>query len=316
MTQTLGTMRHLDPRDLWPEEADFTRWMAWEEGVDLLGDAVGMKLVCVGLEFPAGQFRADIVCYDESNLDHTQTVVIENQLGPSDHDHLGKTLTYSAELEADACIWVATRFEEEHLHAVHALNYPEDRVVDYFCVKLSVAQIDDSAPAPRFDTLVGPSSWRPWEGEKTRAETDETIRERFWEVLDEELARRGLNETIVGKNLSYRRFDIGFPGVAIYLNRDSEGARAGLRIYRMQRGIQTGEEYYRRLQSERRTIEREIDEPVTWRRPNDRLNAVELSTESHVDDKSKWEGEVDWMIQSIEKLENVLRPRLGTPLTR
>ena len=196
------------------------------------------------------------------------------------------------------------------------MNYPEDRLVDYFCVKLSVAQIDDSAPAPRFDTLVGPSSWRHWKGEKTRAETDEIIRERFWELLDEELVSRGLNTTIQGKDLSYRRFDIGFPGVSIYLNRGSEGTRAGLRIYRMRRGVQTGLEYYRRLQKERRTIEHLIGEPVTWRRPNDRLNAVELSTESHIEDESKWKDEVTWMIDKIETLSEVLLPRLGAPLTQ
>lgn len=317
MTRTLGTMRRVNPRDIWPdEEADFTPWMADEEGVSLLGDTLGMRLICTGVEVPAGQYRADIVCYDDSDVGHQQTVVIENQLRRSDHEHLGKLLTYGAVLGADVCVWIATQFTQEHRHAVDALNYPEDRLVDYYCVKLTVSQIDDSAPAPRFDPLVGPERWSPWEAGTAPAGMDDLNRERFWALLDERLARKGLSETIPGKNLSYRRYDIGFRGVSISLDRDSESTKVGLRIYRTRRGVDTESWLYSRLQKDRSAIDHELGEPVQWQRPSLHRSAIELTTPSHIHDESMWEREVGWMISRIEIIRQVLLPRLEATTSR
>ena len=316
MSQTLGTMRRVKPKDVWTNEEEFSRWLAFEEGMSILSEAVGLELGGTGVEVDAGQYRADVVGYDFSDADHSRTVVVENQLNPSDHRHLGQLVTYCAMLEADVGVWIAKRFSDEHLQAVYLLNYPEDRLVDYYCVQLSVSRIDDSPPAPHFVTLEGPEGWRPREGKAARARTDEGVREKFWSLLDEKLANQGMSQTIPGRNVGYRRFDIGFPGVSIYLDRDRVWNRVGLRIYRTHRGVSTGWEFYRRLQSERSAIGREIGEPVAWRRPNDRLNAVEVSAESHLHDESKWDGEVDWTIERIKTLRDVLRPRLGEPLTR
>lgn len=316
MSQKLGKMTRIDPREVWPnEEKDFNPWLA-DEGIRSLGDSVGLYLDFANKEVSAGQFRADVICHDQSDGDHPQIVVIENQLGPSDHDHLGKLITYGAVLNADVCIWVATGFKDEHLEAVRRLNYPDDRLVDYYCVRLSVCRVDDSLPVPVFDTIVGPEGWRPLEIATVATDYDDQTRSSFWDLLDEGLVNRGMSKTIPGKNPDYRRFDIEVPGVSIYLDRDADRIRVGLRIYRTHRGLHTGWDFYRRLQTEQSAIGREIGEPLTWRGPSNRLNAVEVSTESHLHDESKWKAEVDWMIDRTKTLSEVLRPRLGEPLSR
>ena len=50
-------------------------------------------------------YRADIVCQETAT---ERVIVIENQLERTDHDHLGKLLTYAAGLKAEIVVWVET----------------------------------------------------------------------------------------------------------------------------------------------------------------------------------------------------------------
>lgn len=58
-----------------------------------------------------GPYSADILAKDASTGKY---VIIENQLEKTDHDHLGKAITYGSVLDATAIIWIASDFSEEH----------------------------------------------------------------------------------------------------------------------------------------------------------------------------------------------------------
>lgn len=64
--------------------------------IDEISEITGYELVVKDMEVFVGDFRADIVCKD---VNTEEIVVIENQLESSDHSHLGKSLTYFANLE-------------------------------------------------------------------------------------------------------------------------------------------------------------------------------------------------------------------------
>lgn len=71
-------------RSYWSsEDQDFTPWLA--ENPEPLEIALDTHLHDIKTEVPTNQFRADIVA---ENTDG-ECVVIENQLGTSDHAHLG-----------------------------------------------------------------------------------------------------------------------------------------------------------------------------------------------------------------------------------
>jgi hypothetical protein len=93
MTVDLGQLTKVRAPELWKhEEVDFTPWLASEENIGRLADAVGLELQVEGIEVPVGPFSADILAKDTSG----NFVIIENQFGKTDHDHLGKILTYGA----------------------------------------------------------------------------------------------------------------------------------------------------------------------------------------------------------------------------
>ena len=119
--QGLGKLTKLDEKEvrkIWPrEQEDHSQWM--KDNIDVLNEALNLQIEIEEVESSVGPFRLDLA----GNEARTQNpVVIENQFGNSDHDHLGKLITYSAGREAGDLIWVAMNFQEPQLSALRWLN--------------------------------------------------------------------------------------------------------------------------------------------------------------------------------------------------
>jgi hypothetical protein len=100
----------IDPRNFWKHEAhDFTPWLY--ENLERMGRALGLVIEATKQEASVGDFSLDILATD---LASNRPVIIENQLGVTDHDHLGKLLTYAGGTDAAIVIWISTELREEH----------------------------------------------------------------------------------------------------------------------------------------------------------------------------------------------------------
>ena len=92
---------------MWPNEArDFTKWLSVESNLNMLGNAIGIELELVETESSVGSFNVDIYAQESGT---GRKVVIENQLEDTNHDHLGKVITYAAGKGAEVVIWVVAR---------------------------------------------------------------------------------------------------------------------------------------------------------------------------------------------------------------
>jgi len=111
----IGRLERVPLREVWRHEAlDFTSWL--EKNLDVLNEVLDITLSDAEREQAAGTFSVDLVATDSSG----NPVVIENQLGKSDHDHLGKLITYLTAIDAKAAIWIVTeprRCEDRRLTA-------------------------------------------------------------------------------------------------------------------------------------------------------------------------------------------------------
>lgn len=153
----LGVLKSVDVRQVWKHEAsDFSQWLAKEENIKLLGEAINLDLQVDGTEVYAGKFRIDILATD-LNTDHK--VIIENQLEPSNHDHLGKIITYAAALDAKYLIWIVKDVLQEHQKAIEWLNEYLDEEIRVFLLKIEVWQIGNSAYAPNFEIVSAKNDW-------------------------------------------------------------------------------------------------------------------------------------------------------------
>ena len=156
MDKRFGDLEHARPATLWKSEtSDFLPWLAAEDNLCRLGRALGLDLESVAREVPVGRFRADILCRDRST---GGAVVIEAQLGHSDHAHLGQVLAYATGLSDAAAVWIATRFHKEHCAIVERLNSPDGAGYRCFAVEMRLWKIGASLIAPQFNVLARPGA--------------------------------------------------------------------------------------------------------------------------------------------------------------
>jgi len=157
MKKQLAKLTKIELRDVWPHEAlDFTKWLALEENLDALSEEIGIDIKLIGTEVSVGKFNVDILA-EEENTGHK--IIIENQLEDTDHDHLGKIITYASGHDAKVIIWVVRDAREEHRQAIEWLNSHTDDEIGFFLIKIELYQIDDSNPAPKFEIISKPNEW-------------------------------------------------------------------------------------------------------------------------------------------------------------
>ena len=146
----IGKLQRVAIREVWKHEAlDFTTWL--RDNIDILNDVLGFELSGAENEQSAGSFSVDIVAEDGNG----NPVIVENQYGKTDHDHLGKILTYLTMLDAKTAIWIVEDPRPEHIRAMSWLN--ESASGSFYLIKIEAVTIGDSPPAPLFTIIVEPS---------------------------------------------------------------------------------------------------------------------------------------------------------------
>lgn len=151
---SLGQYKKLSLSSLWKHEAhDFTPWL--HDNLNLLSNVIGFSIMKPDKEVSTGSFFVDIVAIAGENDD--KVVVIENQYGNSNHDHLGKLVTYAASQKASFAIWIVESAREEHIRAINMLNL-SNISCRFFLLETSVFQIDESKPVIQFRKVAEPES--------------------------------------------------------------------------------------------------------------------------------------------------------------
>lgn len=109
----LGKLEAVDIRELWKhEQYDFSECLSKEKNIEMLSNEIGLSLTDIKKELLVGSFRCDLVAKEETT---GIKVIIENQLESTDHDHLGKIITYASGLNANIVVWIVKKAREEHI---------------------------------------------------------------------------------------------------------------------------------------------------------------------------------------------------------
>lgn len=188
----LGRLTEVNVRELWKhEQYDFSNWLAKAENIEYLSDILGLTLTDINKEVYVGSYRCDLVARDEAT---GIQVIIENQLEGSNHDHLGKIITYASGLDAKVIVWIVTEAREEHRSAIEWLNNNTNSEINFFLIELHAYKIGDSLPAPKFEIIEKPNDFIKISKNTTgNNELNQTQAERlaFWNQFNEIVIQRG-----------------------------------------------------------------------------------------------------------------------------
>lgn len=188
----LGKLKEMDIRKVWPhEQYDFSKWLSHDENIKELGDTLNLSLVNVETEKFVGNYRCDILCKDEVT---GKRVLIENQLEPTNHDHLGKIITYASGLDAAVVVWIVSSARDEHASAIEWLNKHTDDEVSFFLLEVHAYKIGESDPAPQFRIIEQPNDFvqtvKAVARDNSLNETQK-CRLEFWTQFNDVIEQRG-----------------------------------------------------------------------------------------------------------------------------
>ena len=198
----MGKLEVVDVRKVWEnEEQDFTPWLA--SNLTLLGDALELGLELVQVEAQVGPFSLDILARDDSGT----MVAIENQLGHTDHTHLGQLLTYAAGFDVRSLIWVTPHFRDLHRAALDWLNRWTPKEISVYGVEVRAVSIGNSLPAPEFIPVVVPNEWS--KSNRDRLNPDSARRRMFYQALVNRLQEVGFTDRKNANSGWIQRFPSG-----------------------------------------------------------------------------------------------------------
>jgi hypothetical protein len=302
----IGKLQRVPLREVWKHEAvDLTKWL--EGNIDVLNDVLGLSLSDAEREASAGAFSVDLIARDDGG----DLVIIENQLEKSDHDHLGKILTYLVALDAKKAIWIVSDPRPEHVGAINWLN--ETSAASFYLLKIESMKIGDSPPAPLLTLIVGPSEVGREVGKKKEELAERYgIRKEFWTGLLERAKKRtSLHANILPGQYNWIGTGAGRYGLGYnYAIRQHDGQ---VELY-IDRGVQEeNKAIFDSLLSSRETIETDFGGALDWQRLDDKR----ASRIAHVIGLGGWRDEAKWpeiqdaMVDAMIRLEKALRPHIA-----
>ena len=260
MKKNLAKLQKIDLRDVWGIEPDFTNWLAQKENLDLLGEEIGVDIKPIKTEANVGQFKVDILAEEESS---GRKIIIENQLEDTNHDHLGKIITYASGYDAEIIIWVVRDVREEHQRAVEWLNEHTDEKTGYFLIKVELWQIEGSNPAPKFDVLVSPNEWaKAIKASPAGGELSDTKLQQldFWTKFKGFVRAKDTRIRLqTPRPQHWYDVSMGSSEAHVALTINTRENLLGCEIY-----ISRNKELFKFLQERKEEIEKEIGEQAEW----------------------------------------------------
>ncbi len=293
-------------RELWRHEArDFSSWLS--ENLDYLEETIGINLSLVEQESAAGDFSVDIVAEDANG----NLVIIENQLEKTDHDHLGKLITYMSNLDAKTAIWITSKPRPEHERAVQWLNETLPADTSLYLIRLEAYRIGESPPAPMLTVVAGPSEESRKIGSRRKDLAERNIlRREFWQGLIERLqGRTRLHANLSPSTRNWLGTGAGKAGLRYNYVILEDGWR--VELYINTRTRETNKRYFDRLHEHKEEIERSFGEPLRWRRMDDKgASSIEYAVygKRGLKVRDAWPQIQEAMIETMARLHKALDP--------
>ena len=288
----LGKIEKIDDlRTIWKHEAhDFSKWLAQEENLALLSKAIGIDMVLKETESSVGSFSVDLFASEEGT---GRKIIIENQLEDTDHDHLGKIITYASGKGAEVIVWIVKRARDEHRQAVEWLNQHTDENIGFFLVEIELWRINDSLPAPKFTIIEKPNDWAKTMKVVEGLSEHQKMQLEFWQAfIDYAFNNDEFKKTFTQRKAQPQHWYDVSVGSSVYhiaFTINSQKKKLGAEIY-----SHNDKEIYEHFKKSAAEIEQEIGSEIVWREANKDCRILVLHDGDVKKGSDSWTQYFEW----------------------
>lgn len=307
----LSKLEKIELREVWEHEArDFTNWLAQPENLELLSDEMGIALSLIGTEASVGRFNVDILAEEDGS---GRKIIIENQLGYSDHRHLGQIITYASGYDAEIIIWIVKEMREEHKQAVNWLNEHSHLKINLFAIQMEVWKIGDSPPAAKFHIVAQPNNWTKNYRETTASgnlSERKKLNFAFWTQFREYAQARGARGLKLRNPHSSHDFwiSLGSSLAHIVLTISTQKGKKDCQLY-----IHDSKPLFEELYKKKQEIEKEFSgsDSLVWEPlPSKKGSRIKLTDAADLYDEKSWGRHHQWMYDKLMKFKDVFGARV------
>lgn len=299
----LGKIEKIDDlHTVWKHESrDFSKWLSEDENLEMLGDTVGIKIILDERESSVGNFYVDLYAVEEGT---DKKIIIENQLEETNHDHLGKIITYASGKGADTIIWIVKRARDEHKQAIEWLNRHTDENINFFLIEIELWKIGESLPAVKFNVVERPNDWiKNMKVEDSLSETKK-LQLKFWQIFKE----YALSKAEFKKIFSLRKanpqhwynLSVGNSSLHIQLSVNTQKNCISAGIY-----VDDDKELFEKLKLYKIEIEKHIGQEMEWRVATKDCHIVVVHS-GNIKKKSSWNSQFEWLCGTALKLKEII----------
>jgi len=302
---SLGRITRIeDLRSIWPHEArDFSKWLAKEENLTLLSDEIGIDIVLEELESAVGDFSVDLYAREEGS---SRRIIIENQLEDTNHDHLGKIITYASGKGAEVIIWIVKHARDEHRQAIEWLNQHTDENIGFFLVEIELWRINDSVPAPKFNVVERPNDWAKTVKAAGGLSETKKLQYEFWQAFCQYAFGKAdfAQQFSRHKALPQHWYDlsIGSSACHVGLTVNTVKKTIGAEIY-----IDDDKALFEKYKSRKQEIEAELNTELIWRVAAKACRILAVNKGIDLQCREKWPEYFEWLCIMTCKLREITK---------
>jgi hypothetical protein len=243
-------------------------------------------------ESSVGSFNVDIYAVESGT---GRRIIIENQLEDTNHDHLGKLITYASGKGAEVIVWIVKRARDEHKQAIEWLNQHTDSNIGFFLVEIELWQIDDSLLAPKFNVVEKPNDWAKTMKIVEGLNETEMLKLNFWQSFNDNMS---IN-TEFSKYFNLRKpqpqhwydLSIGTSSYFISLNINTQKKKVDVGIY-----IPNDKELFQKFIKAKALFEGALGQEIELRDAG-KASRILISKAINVKDSSKWPEIANWFFE-------------------
>ena len=275
-----------------------------------------MDLELDGQEVSVGNYSADLVLKEVSS---GAVVVVENMYGQTDHDHIGKLITYAAGLDASYAVLLAEDFRPEHRSALNWLNSISTEDCGFFWTRSrNVAYRRFNSGAAVAGLMCSPTTG-PRASERQRAGRTARVKRcirRFWAEMQSSFSADSTDWAGRGKpsKEAWMPFK-SRKGVQFIVTFCRPG---NVPAFRSEAYIDTGDkestaDLYAALEARRTEIDAAFGKELEWSRLEKR-RASRVSTyfpqPIGIEDEDQWPQARAWAVSALGGLRAAIEPVL------